>query len=265
MGLQSPYMYNQRTYPQNPHVDPAVWERVSPYFLSDQHPAKPFLDQLFSSQRATLNKEAALQAGFILTEHQGQQATVLRHPQMPNYIIKVYFDTAVSGIPEWEHWIKRIEGAKAVQAAINKRKFGSLFVVPKKWIYPLPAEPSPPEGEYIRKNFILVADFIPILGTGENKWKYRMDMTRSNLRKLFTIVTDAGMYDSVRPNNVPWTYKKQLAFVDTEVYHQWPLDYHPMLEFINRNMKLYWQQLIAEQKQKKNLRKRTKKVQRINN
>lgn len=250
----------QRAYIQNPYVSPEIWTKTSPYFLPADHPAKPFLDQIFSSQRVTLSREAALQAGFILTDHQGQQTTVMRHPSIPNYIIKVYFDNELAEAKEWEHWIKRIEGARAVQAAIVKRKYGSLFVVPKKWIYPLPTEPSPPaNGNYVRKNFVLIAEHMPIMGAPENKWRYRMEISRSQLRKLFNIVTDAGMYDSVRPSNIPWTYKKQIAFVDTEVYHQWPVDYHPMLEFINRDMKVYWQGLMQKGKTKKALRAKSLK------
>ena len=252
--------HHQRAYAQNPHVSPEVWEKTAPYFLPDDHPAKPFLDQIFSSQRITLSRETALQAGFFLTDHQGQQTTVMRHPGIPNYIIKVYFDNELAETKELEHWIKRIEGAKAVQAAIVKRKYGSLFVVPQKWIYPLPADPSlPAEGNYLRKNFVLIAEHMPLMGGPENKWRYRMEISRSKLRKLFNIVTDAGMYDSVRPSNVPWTYNKQIAFVDTEVYHQWPVDYHPMLEFINRDMKRYWQSLIEQEKTKKALRAKSGK------
>ncbi len=236
-------------------LNPDILEQVAPYLLADTHPAKPFLDEIFSSQRVTLSKQHALAAGFILTEHQGQQTTVMRHSRIPQYVIKVYFDNEVEP-KEWEHWIKRIKGAAAIEAAIKKRKYTSLFVVPKKWIYRLPELPALPiEGNYVRRHFVLIAEHMPILSKPENKWAYRLQMSRSKLKKLFTLITEVGMSDSLRPTNVPWTYQKQLAFLDTERFHEWPIDYQQMLEFLNPEMRKYWKSLIVDQKRRKSLQK----------
>ena len=135
------------TYEANPYVSPEVWDRLRPFFLPDNHPLKPKLDEIFKGSRVTLSLDGFKKAGFSKYKiRDWSHMVVAFHPKLPGIVVKAFLDTELKMV-DWEMWIHRIYGAQAVRECIARHGYEKYFKVPAKWIYPLPAKPSPPFGE----------------------------------------------------------------------------------------------------------------------
>jgi hypothetical protein len=231
------------TYLYNPLVPKTLWETLKPYFLPINHPIKGRLDRLFQRNRITQSEDSFEKGGFGKPKmRQPTNIVIGRNPHFKDYIFKVYLDTQPF-VNEWENWVKRIEGARTIQACIKRHGFRH-FITPAKWIYPLPEEPSPPfHSIYQRKNFILIVENMNILHSKENLKAFKKKMTSQILKELYIILTEEGLIDSVYPDNIPFTKKGQMAFIDTEHYHLAPVQYHKLTRFFSPEMQLYWQSL----------------------
>lgn len=232
-------------YEYNSHVPLELWERLKPYFLPLNHPIKNRLDRICKKNRVTLSRKTLQKAGFSLShERKPENITVCTHSRFPGFLFKVYVDTQPP-IDEWENWVRRIDGANAIQKNIDAHHFVHCCV-PKKWIYPLPQAPSPPiQSMYHRKNFILIAEKMDILDKKANRTAFRQTMTSTILDELFVIITEEGLIDSVYPSNIPFTHSGQIAFVDTE--HRYPdkkVNYGKLTSFLSETMQEYWNRII---------------------
>lgn len=233
-------------YIQSPYVDSATWSAVSIYLLPENHPAKAKLDKIFSGKRVTLNTKSLENAGFETPEPREYTHTVVsKHPKLKGYVIKLFTDDyPINEVPEL---LNRIVGAQIAQETINRHGYQKMFVVPKKWLYPLPAEPSPPAGTY-RKNFILIAENMKVYKGPENYSHWRSYLVdKELLNALYTLVQEKGLDDSVLPSNIPFTKEgNKVALIDTGVYHRWPIRFYLLTRFLSPTMKTYWQQLINQ-------------------
>lgn len=229
-------------YKHNSHVSEEVWERLKPYFLPIHHPIKKRLDKIFKKHRVILSQEAFEKAGFQAKIRKADNIVVGRHPECPKYLFKVYFDTHL--FSEWEHLLKRIEGALAIQECIKDHHF-THFCIPKKWIYPLPEEPPPPEKSgYYRKNFILVVEEMDLLSKKENLDAFKNEITPEMLTELYLIISQEGLIDSIYPDNIPFTKKGKLAFIDTE--HRYPgalVKFKVLGRYLSSDNKKIWKSL----------------------
>ncbi len=233
-------------YLQNPYVDSEVWNNLVQYFLPEEHPIKPILDEIFSQVRVVESLESMQAAGFKLTETQGTRVYAMKHPGIPGYIFKMYPDNKPTRI-DYVSWSNRIIGAGLLRDQIHELGHGSMFKVAHKWIYPLPAEPSPPEHLMNqRKNFVLIVDNMHILKKKENHRKWRSLKKKKYLRALYAIIRPVGAGDCVRANNLPWSRDGKIAFVDTEIHHRWPIRYHPLVEHLNESMRKFWLKLTED-------------------
>jgi len=234
----SPYVYNSL-------IPLQIWDQLNPYFLPEDHPIKARLDRLFKKKRVIRSASSFMQAGFKISEkRRPNNAVIGKHPAFEGYIFKVFLDRQPD-ICEWSNWVNRIEGAKAIQACIERHGFEN-FCVPKKWIYPLPMYPSPPENDRIhRKNFILIAEEMDILPLRDNLKAFKEKMRAKILRELMVILTEEGLIDSIYPDNIPFTRNGKLAFIDTE--HRYPgrsVKFETLLPFLSDEMQNYWNMLI---------------------
>jgi hypothetical protein len=231
-------------YERNPYVDPDIWDRLTPYFLPADHPIRETLDKLFS-ERVTASFDSLSNAGFSNSfPARNLGVVVSKHPKINGFVLKIYTDEQPA-LPEWHFWIKRIEGAKAVQQSIKRHGYSKMFKVPRKWIYPLPAEPSAAEGSN-RKNFILVAENMKILKHDNiHLWK-GPGMTKQRLDAIFTIIEEEGLLDSTWADNIPFCRDGKQAFVDLEHFQEWPIKYARMGDFLNAEMEIYWKYLVKK-------------------
>jgi len=236
--------------PGRGHIKEKTWQEVAPYLLPWHSPLRAKLDILFAFSRATLSPNSLKKAGFL--SHKPRRFTrliVTAHPQLPGYILKLYVDAQGyhQGKCEQQLWIERIQGAELIRAMIGIDNCNHLFKVPKKWIYPLPQRPSPPQG-YIRKNFILVEEDMEICAARENekKWKSRL-VTKERLHALYTIISVLGLSDCAKPDNIPFCRDERIAFVDTQLFHQSSISHKKLLPYLRSPMRRYWQKLWTKE------------------
>lgn len=244
-GFPAPYQKFVPRYQKSRFLTDEIWESVKPYLLPENHPIKPTLDKIFS-RRVTLNKKSLDKAGFKHTKpQQWSHTTVTKHKLLKGYIIKLFTDN-LSNVADWTYLKRRIKGANEVQEAIDKFGYQKYFVVPKKWLYPLPDDPSPPP-KYDRRFFILIAEKIELVPKDHNnsKWKGSA-ITKPVLDALYNVLEEVGLDDSIYPFNIPMTVDKKIAFIDTEIYHRWPVRFSRLTRYLSKDMRIYWQSLIKK-------------------
>lgn len=246
-GLETSYS-SFSDYPYNSHVPIETWLELKPYFLPLNHPIKKKLDYLFQDKRVTLSEETFVEAGFSITRlNRPINAIVTGHEALKGYLLKVYLDSQLA-LPEWHLWMRRIKGVKVIQQCLNKHGF-TQFILPKKWIYPLPAEPSPPLSEgYNRKNFILVVEDMHILNHKENAKAYQEKMTRRLLNALYTVMLECQLTDCVWIGNMPFTRKGKIAFIDTELFHNGIPNFQRFKKYLSPPMQKHLDELIKQNK-----------------
>lgn len=236
------------------YVSDGVWAGVKDYLIPNEHPIKGTLDQIFSRSRALSDKESMVAAGFapaVTQKHTG--IIVTRHPELQGYVIKAYLDKEPyhDGKPEHHFWIKRVKGAQLVRASIAAHHYESIFKVPKKWIYLLPDEPSPPH-RYLRKMFILVEEDMDLLDdkTNEQVWGSRW-VTEDLLDALFTLTTEVGLADCTKPQNCPFSIDGKVAFIDTQTFNTDYVKYQRLTPFLSSPMRDYWKKITKGKKNTK--------------
>lgn len=238
-------------YDKPAHIPQKTWDDAARYFLPEDHPAKAVLDDIFGKRRAVLNLKTMKAAGFAVNDPQKFTRMVLaRHPRLQGYLIKTYLDSqkAHKNKPEEYYWIKRIEGANATRAYIEQNGWQATFAVPQKWIYPLPAEPSPPDA-FDRIDFILLVEDMNILDDEANRKKWKSDaITKDMLKELTKILEAVGLSDCAKPDNAPFTKDGRIAFIDTQTHHSWPVTYKKMDPSLSATMKPYWKKLTKDKR-----------------
>jgi hypothetical protein len=228
-----------------PKVDESIWEQVRPYLLPANHPAWPKLNRIFCKVRATQTPEDFKKAGFKRWRP-GRWSRVMAssHPEIKEYFVKAYSDLELGIIYDWKKWIHRIEGAKTIRATIKRNNLQEHFKVPHKWLYPLPAHPSPPKNShYLRKNFILIAENMRIQPHEKNDKMYKHNMTRQLLDGIYIILQEAGLYDSVYNFNIPFCKDGRIAIIDTEYHHKWPVPFERLSKCYSKEMRAYWEKI----------------------
>ncbi len=231
----SPYVYN-------PYVDMELWDILTPYFLPEHFPEKAALDRIFSKRRVLSSVESMRKAGFLIISPT-DKIIVARHYKLPGFLIKVYLDPLSIG--EWIWWKKRIDGARLIQAGINQHGYQGFMKTPRKWIYPLPADPGPKEG-HNRRNFILVVEDVEPLSPHKNHLAYKNKMTPDILNALYNLLTENLLIDSVYADNTPFCKDGKIAFLDTEHAQDLtqPLPLSAVGNFLSTEMRDYWIQMI---------------------
>lgn len=231
-------------YTYNPLVPKEIWEELTPYFLPEEHPIKGSLDQIFHRSRVTTNEEIFTKAGFAITrQNRPYNAVVTGHKKLKGFLVKVYLDSQYPVI-DWQMWMRRIKGCEVIQECIQKHQLTQLLV-PKKWIYPLPQDPSPPEEEWInRKHFILVVEDMNIVDHQENGRLFKEKMTRRLLKEIFTVMAECELTDCVWIGNMPFTKKGKIAFLDTELFYNGFPEFERLKKYLSIPMQKHLDKLI---------------------
>ncbi len=219
-------------------VSDYVWNEVQPYLLPDDHPAKRKLDKLFHSFRVTENTSSIIKAGFKnYIPGQFSKAIVSKNKKIKDYYFKFYSDEQIIE-NESKQWVDRAFEAKSLQRAIRDHGYDKYFVVPNKWIYPIPDSPISKSPQ--PKSFILVASSLGIEKGSKNRQKWKTKVTPSMLDALYIIVEQEGLNDSLIASNLPFTKNNKLAFIDLEHHHNRPIPYFKLLHYLNSEMKAHW-------------------------
>jgi hypothetical protein len=218
------------------------------YILPENHPAKPALDAIFLSTRATKDEATFRASGFTTLFTKSRSfIRVARHLSLPGYLLKVYLDSEQRQKRKrasWEWLVLRCEGAEKIRKIIEKKKI-THFQVPGKWLYPLPPHPDCTSME---QPFLLIVDDMKLVSNAENEAAWKTVITREHLNELYLIITKAGG-SSYRPDNIWLTKHGKFAFIDTE-YPRQKFDYNSIPSYLSPEMRSYWANLTQRQKKK---------------
>lgn len=229
----------------NPLISLEEWHEVLPYLLPFDHPAKSVLDKMFSKKRLTASVKALKEEGFV-TKGPGKESQVVfaKHEKLAPYIIKIITDEYP--INEVQRFIKRIKGAETARRIIKAYGFHHMMKVPKKWLYPLPTEPSAKPWSFA-KRFILVSEDMDIYVREQNYelWKSEL-VDRELIKAVYTLIQAGGFYDSAHVFNIPFSKDGKIAIIDTECHHGWPVPFHWLKMNIKHDLRVYLQELIDQ-------------------
>ena len=172
--------------------------------------------QNFFDSRANLAK-----AGFKLLNSSHQTIMVVSHPILNGYLIKK-FDSTVLPEDQLRNFLMRISGARALRKFIARNGLKHI-VVPRKWLYPLPAT----DRVIGEKSYLLIvedmrgANFFSNPRQNEVAIEKRFkNIDDKTLKELCTIFYYFRGFDT-SPRNFIVAGKKKIALIDTEHWDDW--------------------------------------------
>lgn len=230
-----------------PHLTSTIKKAIAPYLISDLHPLKQELDDLFGKERITRNRAAFMKSGFeILDEGIRSFIVVARHPLLPNHLVKCYLDTEKRekwNQPSWSWLVNRCEGATKIRNIIEEYGI-KHFDVARKWIYVLPLLESsmPFKSCYTRHPALILVTDMHLVPEKENLYAWENFVTFETLNELYLIITLAKG-SSYRPDNIAYSYSGKFCFIDCEYPSRGP-DYKRITKYLNPKMQAYWNYLV---------------------
>lgn len=219
----------------NPYLSLKVCDKISDYLLPLAHPLKPVLDEIFSASRVTRDEESLAEAGFVTLFAQPHTfIRVVRHPELPGVLIKLYLDNETrqkEGVPGWRWLVQRCQGAEAIRNLILRKKL-RYFSVPDKGIYPLP-----PHENSSRNPIVLVVEDMELVPHKKSveAWK---KAGPDQLDELYCILSH-GYSSNFLPWNIPMTKKGKFSCIDTEHPYR-KINLKGASPFFSEKMRVYW-------------------------
>lgn len=216
-------------------------KEAKPHLLPKSHPIYGTLSEIFSKTNDPLTKTTIQPLGFEILDKLGLHVIVAKHRQMKGYVFKFFKYHEFPGV-DWQHWIKRINGAKLIQEGINKLGYQKIFKVARKWLFKTKSMQSKDGKNY--PAYILIAEDVKPKPVKKNQHAWRYQTSEITLDALHTMLRFYGLRDCARIHNVPYCEDGKIAFVDTESYQSWPVNYHPLIEFLNKTNRKIWKHLV---------------------
>lgn len=237
------------SFASNPDLTFDMRALIKPFLLPESHSMKKPLDVIFHTSRATKNKIALCKAGFnILFQQKRSFICVVRHPDLPGYLLKLYTDNDLRQKhekPGWQWLVRRCEGARKIKGVIHHNKIQN-FQVPRKWLYPLPQEPSPSISDLSARNpVVLLVEDMHLTSKKENLLAWKKHITKKHLDELYTIIS-RGRGSSYRPDNIHYSKNGKFSFIDTEYPNRGP-DFNSIRKYLSKNMCDYWDKLVKHE------------------
>lgn len=224
-----------------------ITQAIHPYELEKNHPVRKHLDSLFRKSRVITSLESLKKAGFKCQgprKHTG--LIVAKHKKTPGYIYKIYTDVQefYKRVPEYQLWLLRVEGAKRIREYVALHQWEDLFKVPTKWIYIIPESSKEANGYYV-KYTMLVEEDMRLRSASKNEEMWKGDgISHDLLHRLYRIITDLGLRDCAKCDNIPFCRDGKIAFIDTQTFDAPPVSYQRLTPKLNRTNRQYWQELI---------------------
>jgi hypothetical protein len=170
------------------------------------------LKGLFREPRMFDSTDSWRRAGFSV-EGEGAKSDIMvaSHPSAPGYLFKKY-SKKISLKRQRENYRRRMEGAEKLRAFVAARRL-TRIVVPGKYLHELGRKFS----HRGRSAFVLVVEKLTLLDSSASKRMYSA-LDNDGLQQLCAVlVAFPGLDSGVR--NVPFTDQGQIAFIDTERWH----------------------------------------------
>ena len=245
--LTSTLLADYNDFETNPFILPEAREKMRPFLLPEDHPAKARLDKIFHSSRASFDDKSLESAGFKIKYKQPRSfIRVVSHPKLSGYLLKIVTDVEMrqkNGKPDWYWFVNRCVGVNKIHEAINQNKI-KYFVAPKKWIYSLPVYPYPENATVsnIRKIMVLLVEDMDLISKNANLSAWKTEISKKHLDELYLIIKQVGGR-SYRASNIPQTKKGTFAFIDTEYPRSSP-DFDTIRSYLSSGRRSYWDKLI---------------------
>jgi hypothetical protein len=226
--------------PEN--LSESIWNEAEPYLLPETHPMKKQLDRLFSTPDCIQDGLEFYKLGFQFPPQDNPlRVTVARHPSLKGYVIKVFLDTHPSK-QEWKHFIKRIQGADLIRQTIDEKQYQASFKVPRKWLYFIPGKAETLTGHL----FLLIAEDMKLVDFDENYNIWKNQVTYEQVYMTWDLIESLGLFDSVYIDNIPFSKDRRIAFIDTEHYLRWPVNYEKFNKYLSGGKKQLWKKLTGQ-------------------
>jgi hypothetical protein len=222
----------------NPAINDPMQRRMRPYLLPLNHPIKPSLDGIFCHATPLVNETSFVKAGFTVRFSQPFSfIRVASHPELPDYLVKTYLEDDLrlrDNKESWKWLYIRCKGAESIRKIIERKKLRH-FVVPNKWLYPLPYQ------EFQRHPVLLLVDDMKLASRAdcEYAWKH---ITKEHLDELFCILSH-GYASTYLCENIPYTMDNKFACIDTE-HVQRDLCLSHVGRYLSQEMEEYWNKLV---------------------
>lgn len=221
-------------------------DKIKPYLMPSNHPAKEALDFIFTRSRPTKDLDAMIDAGFdIVSVRPYSFAVIAKHPDIPGYLEKVYLDSEKrkkNGKEGWEWLVHRCEGAENIRKLIKEKKL-KYFTVPDKWIYVLPKLARHNE-KATGQPIILLATDMHLVSQEESERAWKTIITKAHLDELYIILSN-GFASSHVSWNIPYSKSGKFTCIDTEHPKRKP-NYVEVEHYLSNEMKAYWQKLVSD-------------------
>jgi hypothetical protein len=214
------------------------------HLLPSTHPARGVLETIFHCSTVIDNEPAFREAGFeIRVKKKRSLMRVATHPELPEYVIKVFFASELQCEREkargWKGFAARCEGAERIRQIIQERRI-QHFHVPRKWLFYPPQDQSCSLDD---QPAILLAEYQDLASRRSNEDAWFRQVTESHLNELYAIIEGAGGA-SYRPDNIPLTLGGHFAFIDTE-HSSESRDYDSIMSYLAPRMRQYWIDLVT--------------------
>lgn len=221
-------------------LDKHMKKEIKPHLLPADHPLKNTLDQIFSGPRVIENEIAFAEAGFeTLQVRPGSFIVIARHPLLPGYLLKLYLDNETrqkDGVPGWKWLVNRCKGAENIRTLIRKKNL-KHFIVPDKWLYPLPPDPKG------RHPIVLLVTAMNLVSQQQNKQAW-LNVTEEHLDELYSIIS-YGYASCDLFGNIQYTKEGKFACIDTE-HPKRKLKLSRIRPHLSELMQTYWNKLIGK-------------------
>ena len=73
-------------------------------------------------------------------------------------------------------------------------------------------------------------------------------VSKELLKNLFQLLDELGLHDCTSIDNIPFSLDGRIAFIDTQTFNKWPIDFSELTHFLSNEMKTYWNQLTKKKK-----------------
>lgn len=233
----------------HPVLDYRTQATISPFLLPLDHPMKAILDSIFSQSRVIENERTLVDAGFEIIAGPMPRSfiVVVRHPEAPGFVFKIYLDSENRCRKEVPHWLsltRRCIGAEGIRKIIERKKI-QHFSVPDKWLYLLPVYPY--SSSQNPETVILMETDMELESDEVTKKKWKTEITKKHLDELYSILKHGygGRSTISISANVPFTKQGKFAFTDTEGF-QADLNLKHVKKYLSDDMKRYWDSLIKD-------------------
>ncbi len=200
------------------------------------------LNRIFKHSGVIENDQNFANAGFSILCQRSSKMIVAKHKKIHGYLIKTYL-LSDKPFQTWKWMSNRCLGAENIRNLIESKKL-TCFIVPDKWIYPLPDSAVDNETEISERTSpaVLVVTHMNIVDREASREAWRTKITKKHLRELYCILSH-GFASTYLVQNIPYTKEGKFACLDTEYpFRQHRLD--RVKHLLSDEMKDYWDVLV---------------------